>query len=150
MSGGEALLQLEEELKLANLNCNQEKAEKAQLAQQLAIEAERLKSLEESISNLTENHTERLVQEKRIAEERILQQKLRDDQHAAEIQSVRKLGQEESEKVKRELHRFKLENEDKIKDIQKSFESHRRQKETEIEALNSYVFKTFNLPHRYH
>lgn len=109
------------------------------LKQSLSIELNKLKSLEDSLANLTSGHEEQVVREKKAAEERALQQRERDAQHANELRELENRMKETESKLKSEFNKASLDWAKQENELLAAQEQFRRMKEIEIETMNNNI-----------
>lgn len=137
-AGGESLSKLEGELEAAQVLCQELRGSIAGLQEELQREKEKTRTLETTISNITEGNEEMIAREQAAADERAQKTKEREEQHKLEVQTVEERAKTSELKLKTEINKRKAEYANKETELLSKMEQLRKDKESEIDALERY------------
>lgn len=139
-SGGESLSKLEGELEAAQVLCQELRGSIALLQEELQREKEKTRTLETTISKITEGNEEMIAREQAAADERAQKTREREEQHKLEVQTVEERAKNSELKLKTEINKRKAEYALKETELLSKMEQLRKDKESEIDALERYVW----------
>jgi len=134
-AGGESLSKLEGELEAAQALCQELRGSIALLQEELQSEKEKTRTLETTISKITEGNEEMIAREQAAADERAQKTREREEQHKLEVQSVEERAKNSELKLKTEINKRKAEYAQKETELLSKMEQLRKDKESEIDAL---------------
>jgi len=137
-SGGESLSKLESELEAAQALCQELRVTIAQLQEELQREREKTRTLETTISKITEGNEEMIAREQAASDERAQKTKEREEQHKLEVQTIEERAKNSELKLKTEVNKRKAEYASKEAELLSKMEQLRKEKESEIDALERY------------
>ena len=134
-AGGESLSKLEGELEAAQALCQELRGNIALLQEELQSEKEKTRTLETTISKITEGNEEMIAREQAAADERAQKTREREEQHKLEVQTVEERAKNSELKLKTEINKRKAEYAQKETELLSKMEQLRKDKESEIDAL---------------
>lgn len=134
-AGGESLSKLEGELEAAQALCQELRGSIALLQEELQSEKEKTRTLETTISKITEGNEEMIAREQAAADERAQKTREREEQHKLEVQSVEERAKNSELKLKTEINKRKAEYAQKETELLSKMEQLRKDKDSEIDAL---------------
>lgn len=134
-AGGESLSKLEGELEAAQALCQELRGSIALLQEELQSEKEKTRTLETTISKITEGNEEMIAREQAAADERAQKTREREEQHKLEVQTVEERAKNSELKLKTEINKRKAEYAQKETELLSKMEQLRKDKECEIDAL---------------
>jgi len=135
-SGGNAIQEADEKYAALLAEFDKVKTELEAATTELAIEKQKLSSLEGTINSLQSGETEKIEAEQRAADERARLQRERDEKYAMELREVENNKRRLETKLRGELTAAKAEAETVETNLRKTSEQYKRTKEAEIEAMN--------------
>lgn len=135
-SGGNALHAAEEKYNQLLAEFDKVKAELETATRDLAIEKEKLSSLEGTISSLQSGEADKIAAEQKAADERARLQRERDEKYAQELREAENSKRRLETKLRAEMAAAKAEAETIETNLRKTSEQYKRTKESEIDAMN--------------
>ncbi len=135
LSGGEAVSQVEKDMSILKNENRDLKAELAALQQEYAILLEKLKSLENTMGNLTSGNEEMIAREKHAAEERAAVQREREIKHANELQELENKAKNVEIRLKTDFNQARSEWSKAEAEMKDTHDTMKRSKDKEIDSL---------------
>lgn len=135
LSKGETFALLEDERNKANDESKELRNKISAMERELSYEHEKLSNLQHAMDNLTAGKEELIARERAAAEERAEQQRIREKQYADQIANIENIAKERELRLRSELNQTKNESIRKEKEQTDSFETMKRTKDKEIDAL---------------